>query len=193
MNIKQEILAANRAYVSEFGDRANLPMPPGRRFAILTCIDARLDPARFAGLREGDAHVFRNAGGRATDDAIRSMVVSHKMLGTNEWFVIHHTDCGMQYFDDDVIAELLERSLSTAEFDGAAWSNRDEEGGSPEGRYIRWLPIRRSEDAVIQDVRRLREHSLVSDRVKIHGFLFDVSTGLLSEVEAASRIGGGLP
>jgi carbonic anhydrase len=73
-------------------------MPPARRFAILTCMDARLDPAKFAGLAEGDAHVIRNAGGRASDDAIRSLVISYKLLGTREFFVIHHTDCGMQFF-----------------------------------------------------------------------------------------------
>ncbi len=94
-NIIQEVLSANNRYTQTFGDKGNLPMPPGRRFAILTCMDARLDPAKFAGLSEGDAHVIRNAGGRASDDAIRSLVISYKLLGTREWFVIHHTNCGM--------------------------------------------------------------------------------------------------
>ena len=94
--IRDEVLAANEAYTKDFGPKAKLPMPPSRRFAILTCMDARLDPAKFAGLSEGDAHVIRNAGGRASDDAIRSLVISHKLLGTREWFVIHHTDCGMR-------------------------------------------------------------------------------------------------
>ncbi len=93
--VRDELLAANIAYSREFGDRARLAMPPGLHFAILTCMDARLDPAKYGGLREGDAHVIRNAGGRVTDDAIRSLVISHKLLGTNEWFVIHHTDCGL--------------------------------------------------------------------------------------------------
>ena len=92
-NIVNEVLSANASYVANFGDKGTLPMPPGRRFAILTCMDARLDPAKFAGLSEGDAHVIRNAGGRASDDAIRSLVISYKLLGTQEWFVIHHTDC----------------------------------------------------------------------------------------------------
>jgi carbonic anhydrase len=92
--ILSEVLTANRDYAESFGEKANLALPPARHFAILTCMDARLDPAKFAGLREGDAHVIRNAGGRASDDAIRSLVISYKLLGTKEWFVIHHTDCG---------------------------------------------------------------------------------------------------
>src|SRR5882757_14736 len=110
-NIKQEVLSANSKYAESFGDKANLPMPPGRQFAILTCMDARLDPAKFAGLAEGDAHVIRNAGGRASDDAIRSLVISYKLLGTREWFVIHHTECGMQLFTGEIIGDLLEKSL----------------------------------------------------------------------------------
>ena len=96
--VHDEVLAANQAYAKDFGNKAKLAMPPARRFAILTCMDARLDPAKFADLAEGDAHVIRNAGGRASDDAIRSLVISHKLLGTNEWFVIHHTDCDMETF-----------------------------------------------------------------------------------------------
>jgi carbonic anhydrase len=82
--------------LSGFGSKGDLALPPARGFAILTCMDARLDPAKYAGLSEGDAHVIRNAGGRASDDAIRSLVISHKLLGTREWFVVHHTDCGME-------------------------------------------------------------------------------------------------
>ena len=89
-------------------------MPPKRQFAILTCMDARLDPAKYAGLAEGDAHVIRNAGGRASDDAIRSLVISHKLLGTKEWFMIHHTNCGMETFTNEVMADLLSSSLETA-------------------------------------------------------------------------------
>jgi carbonic anhydrase len=94
--ILTEVLAANNDYAATFGAKKDLALPPARRFAILTCMDARLDPAKYAGLSEGDAHVIRNAGGRATDDAIRSLVISHKLLGTGEWFVIHHTNCGME-------------------------------------------------------------------------------------------------
>src|SRR6188508_3821731 len=105
--IKEEVLAANQRYAAAFGDKGALALPPARGFAILTCMDARIDPARLAGLREGDAHVIRNAGGRASDDAIRSLVISYKLLGTREWFVIHHTDCGMETFTDDVMRRLL--------------------------------------------------------------------------------------
>jgi carbonic anhydrase len=103
-----EVISANKHYTSDFGDKGKLALPPARHFAILTCMDARLDPAKYAGLAEGDAHVIRNAGGRASDDAIRSLVISHKLLGTREWFVIHHTDCGMQLFTGEVIGKLLE-------------------------------------------------------------------------------------
>ena len=104
MSVLEEVLAANAEYARTFGVKSELALPPARRFAILTCMDARLDPAKYAGLSEGDAHVIRNAGGRASDDAIRSLVISYKLLGTAEWFVIHHSDCGMEFFTNDVMA-----------------------------------------------------------------------------------------
>src|SRR6201988_1989574 len=113
--ILNEVLQANALYAAQFGNRGKLAMPPARGFAILTCMDARLDPAKFAGLAEGDAHVIRNAGGRASDDAIRSLVISYKLLGTREFFVIHHTDCGMEFFSNDVMRGLLSSSLETAQ------------------------------------------------------------------------------
>jgi carbonic anhydrase len=112
--ILDEVLAANAQYAASFGDKRNLPLPPARHFAILTCMDARLDPAKYAGLAEGDAHVIRNAGGRASDDAIRSLVISYKLLGTREWFVIHHTNCGMELFTSGDMRNLLASSLETA-------------------------------------------------------------------------------
>ena len=119
--ILDEVLAANAKYAESFGDKGNLPLPPSRHFAILTCMDARLDPAKYAGLAEGDAHVIRNAGGRASDDAIRSLVISYKLLGTHEWFVIHHTDCGMLLFTDGDMRKLLASSLKTARLDQSGW------------------------------------------------------------------------
>src|SRR6266849_6178834 len=101
--ILETVLAANEAYAQSFGDKGRLALPPVRGFALLTCMDARLDPAKYAGLSEGDAHVIRNAGGRASDDAIRSLVISYKLLGTREFFVIHHTNCGMEFFSSDLI------------------------------------------------------------------------------------------
>src|SRR6185503_17742238 len=112
--VLNEVLAANGAYADEFGSKADLALPAARHFAILTCMDARLDPAKYAGLSEGDAHVVRNAGGRASDDAIRSLVISYKLLGTAEWFVIHHSDCGMEFFTNETMAGLLDHSLETA-------------------------------------------------------------------------------
>src|ERR1019366_5949959 len=106
MPVLLEVLKANEAYAASFGAKSQLAMPPARRFAILTCMDARLDPAKYAGLSEGDAHVIRNAGGRASDDAIRSLVISYKLLGTAEWFVVHHTNCGMQTFTDATMRDL---------------------------------------------------------------------------------------
>src|SRR6201986_1880324 len=114
-NILQEVLAANQKYAAAFGEKSKLAMPPSRHFAVLTCMDARMDPAKFAGLAEGDAHVIRNAGGRASDDAIRSLVISYKLLGTREFFVIHHTNCGMEFFTNEVIRGLLDHSLETAD------------------------------------------------------------------------------
>ena len=164
-------------------------MPPARRFAILTCMDARLDPAKYAGLAEGDAHVIRNAGGRATDDAIRSLVISHKLLGTNEWFVIHHTDCGMELFSDGVMADLLEDDLGTATFDGKAWSNPHHRGGHAAGHFIKWHTIANQAASVLQDVRRIREHSLVPAAIPIYGYVYDVHSGHLEEVKKATEAG----
>ena len=136
--VVDEVLKANQRYANSFGDKGQLPLPPARRFAILTCMDARLDPAKYAGLSEGDAHVVRNAGGRASDDAIRSLVISYKLLGTKEWFVIHHTDCGMQLFTDEVMGELLEKSLETATIDHSGWHDHGKGPGSVVGRFVKW-------------------------------------------------------
>lgn len=187
--IVDEVLAANHAYASDFGDKGKLPMPPGRHFAILTCMDARLDPARYAGLAEGDAHVIRNAGGRASDDAIRSLVISYKLLGTREWFVIHHTDCGMQTFTDDVMRKLLRSSLKTASVDASGWHDAGGGGGSPEGEHISWLTIANLEQSVLEDVQRIRRHPLVPDDIPIYGYIYDVRTGKLTEVPEATKAG----
>src|ERR1700722_4606994 len=187
--IVDEVVAANQSYAGSFGAKAELALPPARKFAILTCMDARLDPAKYAGLSEGDAHVIRNAGGRATDDAIRSLVISHKLLGTVEWFVIHHTNCGMELFADEVIGDLLEDDLGTASFDGKTWSNPHHHGGHASGHFIKWHTIRNQEASVAQDVRRIREHPLVPRSIPIHGYVYDVHTGRLNEVKQASAAG----
>jgi carbonic anhydrase len=187
--IVQEVLAANGAYASAFGDKGNLPTPPARRFAILTCMDARLDPAAFAGLREGDAHVIRNAGGRASDDAIRSLVISYKLLGTREWFVIHHTHCGMETFTDAIMRDLLASSLKTAQADSSGWHDSGEGPGSAEGAYINWLTIGDQAESVLEDVRRIRQHPLVPRDIPIYGYVYDVKSGRLLEIPAATEAG----
>ncbi len=188
-DVLKEVLAANENYADDFGDKANLATPPGRRFAILTCMDARLDPAKFAGLSEGDAHVVRNAGGRASDDAIRSLVISYKLLGTREWFVIHHTDCGMGSFTDEVMRNLLASSLETATIDENGWRDTGAGPGSTEGDYIDWLTIGDNAKSVVADVKRIRAHPLVPSNIPIHGYIYDVKLGTLVEVPDATAAG----
>lgn len=186
-NVLQEVLAANQRYAADFGDKAKLAMPPARHFAILTCMDARLDPAKFAGLAEGDAHVIRNAGGRASDDAIRSLVISYKLLGTREWFVIHHTNCGMEFFTNEVIRGLLANSLETATLTDQGFQDVGKGPGSREGEFIEWLTIRDQEQSVRDDVERIRDHPLVPENIAIYGYVYDVKSGRLLEVPAAKR------
>ena len=187
--IVDEVLSANAAYAAKFGDKGKLPMPPRRRFAILTCMDARLDPAKYAGLAEGDAHVIRNAGGRASDDAIRSLVISYKLLGTREWFVIHHSDCGMLTFTDGVMADLLDKSLKPAQLDAKGWRDVGPGPGSPEGRYVNWLAFSDNAKSVLEDVRRIRAHPLVPAEIPIYGYIYDVKSGRLNEIKDASAAG----
>ena len=187
--IRDEVLAANHRYASSFGDKAKLAMPPARHFAILTCMDARLDPAKYAGLAEGDAHVIRNAGGRASDDAIRSLVISYKLLGTREWFVVHHTDCGMETFTDEVMRNLLASSLETATVDASGWHDHGTGPGSKEGEFIDWLAIKDNPKSVITDVQRIRSHPLVPKRIPIFGYIYDCKSGKLIEIPEATAIG----
>lgn len=187
--VVDEVLTANAAYAQSFGDKAKLAMPPARRFAILTCMDARLHPSKFAGLAEGDAHVIRNAGGRASDDAIRSLVISYKLLGTREWFVVHHTDCGMETFSDQVMRELLRSSLKTAALNKDGWSDTGPGPGSTEGEFIDWLTIRDQAQSVCADVQRIRAHPLVPREIPIYGYIYDVRTGRLNEVGEATKLG----
>ena len=185
--IVDEVVAANKKYAASFGAKKDLVLPPARGFAILTCMDARLDPAKYAGLSEGDAHVIRNAGGRASDDAIRSLVISHKLLGTREWFVIHHSNCGMELFTDEVIGDLLADNLETAKFDGKAWSNPKHGHGASAGQYVKWHKDQAS--SVAQDVSRIREHPLVAKHIPIYGYIYDVHSGNLVEVAEATEAG----
>jgi len=187
--ILDEVLSANARYVATFGDKGKLSLPPARKFAILTCMDARLQPSKFAGLAEGDAHVIRNAGGRASDDAIRSLVISYKLLGTREWFVIHHTNCGMELFTDEIMRDLLASSLKTATLDGTRWRDSGDGPGSTEGQFIDWLTIKDQAKSVAADVKRIRNHPLVPRDIAVYGYIYEVTTGRLIEVPEATEIG----
>jgi carbonic anhydrase len=183
------VLKANEEYVASFGSKSELALPPARGFAILTCMDARLDPAKYAGLAEGDAHVIRNAGGRASDDAIRSLVISYKLLGTKEWFVIHHSDCGMEFFTDEVIRGLLANSLETAALGAEGFYDVGTGPGSAEAKYVDWLTISEQAQSVTEDVERIKNHPLVPAGIPVYGYIYDVKTGKLVEVPAATKAG----
>lgn len=183
--ILSEVLEANARYSGDFGEKGKLALPPARRFAILTCMDARLDPAKFAGLAEGDAHVIRNAGGRASEDAIRSLVISYKLLGTREFFVIHHTNCGMEFFSNEDMRGLLAASLETAQLSPQGFRDIGTGPGSRAGEFIEWLTIKNQKQAVLDDVERIRNHPLVPKSIPVYGFLYDVASGKLIEVEGA--------
>jgi carbonic anhydrase len=188
-NVLKEVLSANAKYAATFGPKADLALPPARHFAILTCMDARLDPAKYAGLSEGDAHVIRNAGGRASDDAIRSLVISYKLLGTREWFVIHHTNCGMEFFTDDLMRDLLAKSLETAELSAQGFRDVGKGPGSAEAQFIDWLTVADAKQSVVDDVARIRRHPLVPKGIPIYGYIYDVKTGKLVEIPAATQAG----
>jgi carbonic anhydrase len=157
------VLEANRAYADTFALGA-LEIPPARPLLVLTCIDARLDPAAFLGLGIGDAHVLRNAGGRVTDDVVRSAVISSWLLGTREFLVIHHTDCGMTKFTNDVLHGMVRDAI------GVDVSDED------------FLPFSDVEQSVREDVARLGDVKAFPDDVRVTGLVYDVRTGALSEI-----------
>ena len=186
--ILDAVLAANKSYAATFGAKSELALPPARSFAILTCMDARLDPAKYAGLAEGDAHVIRNAGGRASDDAIRSLVISYKLLGTREWFVIHHTNCGMELFTNEIMADLLANSLETASLVDGKWKDTGKGPGSSAAKGIDFLTIKDQAKSVREDVARIRNHPLVPKSIPIYGYVYDVKSGRLVEVPEAKSV-----
>jgi len=177
---------ANAAYAAGFGVKGSLALPPAKKAAFLVCMDARINPAAAFGLAEGDVHVIRKAGGGASDDAIRSLVISHKLLGTNEFFLVHHTDCGMEYFTDGVIGELLATSVASANIvvkDGVVgFENASNDGGAPDGRFINWLTIKNQAASIKDDAERIRGSPLVNKTIPIHGYVYDVKTGVLNHV-----------
>ena len=158
-----EFKRANEQYAARF-DRGDLPTPPARKVAVVTCMDARLHPEQFLGLELGDAHVIRNAGGRVSDDAIRSLVISERLLGTEEIVIVHHTDCGMQTFRNEDLAAKIQQDL------GVDASGQD------------FLTFSDLEESVREDVEKVRASALIPDDIAVHGAIYDVKTGELREV-----------
>src|SRR6266513_155426 len=169
MSVAQEFQKANEVYASSF-NKGDLPMPPARHVAVLTCMDARLDPARFLGLQIGDAHVIRNAGGRATDDAIRSLLISSWLLGTREFAVIHHTDRGMTKFTDPVLRDMI----------------RDQAGVEVD---MEFLSFEDPEQSARDDVDAIRGSKGFPEGVTVSGHVYDVRTGRLHQVVGSIAIG----
>ncbi len=169
MSTIDETVAANERYAREFG-LGNLPMPPARKLAVLACMDARLSVEAFLGLKTGEAHIIRNAGGILTEDALRSLIISHYLLGTREFMLIHHTDCGMLTFKDDELRMKLRRKTGTAAV-------------GPD-RFHAFADI---EEDVRQQIEKARSHPWVPKEVPIRGFVYDVKTGRLKEVQALRR------
>lgn len=166
MAVYEDIAAANERYAAGF-TKGDLPMPPGRKFAVLACMDARLDPAKALGLEEGDAHVIRNAGGRASDDAIRSLVISQQLLGTEAIVVVHHTDCGMLTFSNDDLRGKV----------------KDVFGVDASG--IDFLPFSDVDQSVRDDVQAIRANPMIPASIPIRGYAYDVKTGRIREVASA--------
>ena len=164
MPVVDELLATNERYAAGF-DKGDLPLPPARQVAVLVCMDARIDPAKALGLAEGDVHVIRNAGGRASDDALRSLAISHELLGTREVVVVHHTDCGMLTFTNEQIRQRLHDRL------GADASGID------------FLPFGDLDQSVRDDVATIRSSPLVPNDVAVSGFVYDVRSGRLRRVD----------
>jgi carbonic anhydrase len=163
LSVTDELLAANEQYAATF-TKGDLPRPPGRRVAVLLCMDARMDPLKILGLEDGDVNVLRNAGGRASDDVIRSLVISYKLLGTREFVVIHHTDCGLVDITNEGLRERLERDLGV-----------DASG-------IDFLPFRDLDESVREDVAKIRSSPFVPGDIAVRGFVYDVRSGRLREV-----------
>ena len=169
MSVYDEFAVANQQYEQAF-DRGNLPMPPARHVAVVTCMDARLHPEKFLGLDIGDAHVIRNAGGRASEDALRSLAISERLLGTTEIVVIHHTDCGMMTFTNEQLAAKIKEDV------GADVAGRD------------FLPFSDLEQSVRDDIATIRQSPLIPKDITITGAIYDVRTGKLEEVALTREV-----
>ncbi|HXN03289.1 MAG TPA: carbonic anhydrase [Candidatus Acidoferrum sp.] len=163
MSAIDEALQKNEAYARGF-DKGQLPLPPAKKLAVVACMDARLHVSKILGLNEGDAHVFRNAGGAVTDDAIRSLAISQRLLGTEEVILIHHTDCGMLTFSDDAVKAQIQKDTGIRPpFALEAFSNL--------------------EDDVRQSIARIKASPFIPKKDRVRGFVYDVTTGRLNEVQ----------
>jgi carbonic anhydrase len=163
MSTTDEVLAANRQYASKF-DKGSLAMPPAKKLAILACMDARLSVEQLLGLKTGDAHIIRNAGGIATEDVLRSLIISHHLLGTQEFIVVNHTDCGMVTFTDDQLLDKLEHQTGVSAVAPAYFHS-----------------FKDVEQNVRRQVARIKDHPYVQN-IPVRGFVYDVKSGKLSEV-----------
>ena len=166
MSVTDELVRNNEAYAGSF-KKGNLPLPPAKHVAVLACMDARLDVHKILGLQEGDAHVIRNAGGAATDDAIRSLAISQRLLGTKEIILIHHTDCGMLTFHDDDIKRKIE----------------DDTGIRPPFAFEAFSNL---EEDVKQSIARIKASPFIPNKASVRGFVYDARTGRLNEVGVAA-------
>jgi carbonic anhydrase len=168
MSVTDELVRNNQSYAGSF-KKGDLPLPPARHVAVLACMDARLDVHKILGLQEGDAHVIRNAGGAATDDAIRSLTISQRLLGTKEIVLIHHTDCGMLTFHDDDIKSKIE----------------DETGVRPAFAFEAFGDL---EQDVKQSIGRIKASPFIPNKSSVRGFIYDVRTGRLQEVGVPAAV-----
>jgi carbonic anhydrase len=173
MSVTDEVLLANEAYARNF-NLGSLAKPPARKLAVLACMDARLSVEQFLGLKTGDAHIIRNAGGVVTEDALRSLIVSHHLLGTQEFLIINHTDCGMLSFSDDELRARLERSTGRSAVVPACFHS-----------------FRDVEENVRRQIQRVHSHPWIPSQLTVRGFVYEVDTGRLREVaaEPTRRVG----
>ena len=162
MSVTDDLIANSAAYAASF-DKGGLPMPPGKQVAVLACMDARVNPYGILGLRDGDAHVIRNAGGVVTDDEIRSLSISQRLLGTKEIILIHHTDCGMLTFTDDAFKRQIQ----------------DDTGIKPEWAAESFTDL---DEDVRQSIARIKASPFIPNKDSVRGFVYDVATGKLREV-----------
>jgi len=164
MSVIEDVIKANESYSQSF-TLEDLPMPPGRKLAVVACMDARVTVEELLGLKTGDAHIIRNAGGIVTEDVLRSLIISHHLLGTQEFILIHHTDCGMLTFEDEELRAKLQQQTGT-------------DAGVP----VHFHAFSDLEEDVREQARKVKSHPWIPEHIPVRGFIFDVKTGKLNEV-----------